>query len=99
MSCRPGHGEGRARWAPWAILEDRYFRYDDEGYLAQHLDEDIAIVFSLGLTGQPDPVRARTRWEAALDGPYPEGAQEMLRANLPLMSPATRAELEGFADR
>ncbi|MFI2433047.1 hypothetical protein [Streptomyces sp. NPDC018693] len=83
----------------WGIVEWGFFDHDDDGYAMQWLNEGAATVFSTDRLGLADPVRARQRWEAALEGPYPEGAQEQLDALVPSMAPAVRAGLEGLITR
>ena len=56
--------------------ETRFWCYDDEGYAAQALDVHLGILYSVDMFGVRDPQLAYECWEAALDGPYPEGAQE-----------------------
>jgi hypothetical protein len=56
--------------------ETRFWCYDDEGYAAQALDVYLGILHSVDAFGVRDPEQAYEYWEAALDGPCPEGAQE-----------------------
>ena len=56
--------------------ETRFWCYDDEGYGAQNLDVYLGILYSVDTFGVRDPQLAYDNWEAALEGPYPEGAQE-----------------------
>jgi hypothetical protein len=58
--------------------ETRFWCYDDEGYAAQTLDVYLGILYSVDMFGVRDPQLAYECWEAAFDGPYPEGAQEEL---------------------
>ncbi|MGW8881915.1 hypothetical protein [Streptomyces mirabilis] len=65
----------------------------------QWLNEGAAIVFSTDRLGLADPVLAWKRWQAVLQGPYPEGAQERLGALVPSMTAAVRAGHEGLIAR
>jgi hypothetical protein len=80
----------------WGGFEWEFFDHDDEGYAMQALNEDAAIVFSTDRLGLADPALARQHWEAALQGPYPEGTRERLDALVPSMTPAVRSGLESL---
>ncbi|MER5942445.1 hypothetical protein ABT121_34665 [Streptomyces sp. NPDC001928] len=88
--------DAAVRDTAWNVFEDHYYRYDDEGYQQQWFDVDAATVFSTDRLGLADPELARERWEAALAGPYPEGAREQLDALIPTMAPPVRARLEAL---
>lgn len=73
--------------------EDRYFRYDDDGYLEQHIAIELAVLHSVTRFGIHDPQHAYDRWQAALTGPYPEGTREQLTRIEHLLDDHTRALL------
>jgi hypothetical protein len=73
--------------------EFRYFRYDDDGYTEQRLTVDLGMLHSVDNFGLHDVQQAYGHWQAALDGPYPEGAQEEFAKIEPLLDEQTRARL------
>ncbi|MBG0832582.1 hypothetical protein HS041_33330 [Planomonospora sp. ID67723] len=73
--------------------EFRYFVYDDDGYVEQRLNTDLAMLHSVHDFGLHDPQQAYTHWQAALRGPYPEGAREEFAKIEPLLNVRTRSRL------
>lgn len=60
---------------------------------------ETAIVFSTDRLGLADPVVAGQCWEAALEGPSPEGARQRLDALVPSITAPVRAGLEALIER
>ena len=77
----------------YGYAEARYFRYDDEGYTQQRLEVDLGMLHSLSNFGLHDVRQAFNHWQAALEGPYPEGAQEQFARIEPMLDEQTRAQL------
>jgi hypothetical protein len=81
LALSVAHGHFRIRNVESVLVdyaETRFWCYDDEGYGAQTLDVYLGILYSVDTFGVRDPLLAYESWEAALDGPHPEGAQEDL---------------------
>jgi hypothetical protein len=77
----------------YGYAEFRYFQYDDDGYMMQQLMVDLAMLHSADDFGLRDQQLAYEYWQAALNGPYPEGAQEELAKIEPLLDGETRTRL------
>lgn len=73
--------------------EFRYFQYDDDGYTEQRIAVDLGMLHSVADFGLHDPQEAAHCWQAALEGPYPEGAREEFAKIEPLLDEQTRALL------
>jgi hypothetical protein len=83
----------------YAYAEHRYFRNDDDGYMQQRLAVDLGVLHSVDSFGVHDARLAYEWWQAALEGPYPEGAQEELAKVEPLLDEQTRALLTPLLTR
>lgn len=77
----------------YGYAEFRYFHNDDDGYMGQRLAVDLGMLHSVDTFGVHDVREAHGYWRAALDGPYPEGAQEEFARIEPLLDEQTRARL------
>jgi hypothetical protein len=77
----------------YGYAEFRYFHHDDDGYVQQRLTVDLGMLHSVDDFGLHDVQQAYDRWQAALDGPYPEGAQEEFAKIEPLLDEQTRTRL------
>lgn len=75
------------------FAELRFFRNDDDGYMQQRLAVDLGVLHSVDNFGLHDGQLAFGCWQAALQGPYPEGAQEEFARIQPLLDEQTRAVL------
>jgi hypothetical protein len=77
----------------YGYAELRYFQNDDDGYMMQRLMVDLATLHSVDHFGLRDRQLAYDYWQAALDGPCPEGAHEELAKIEPLLDGETRTRL------
>ncbi|GIJ50932.1 hypothetical protein Val02_78180 [Virgisporangium aliadipatigenens] len=73
--------------------EFRFFRNDDDGYMQQRLAVDLGVLHCVDNFGLHDGQLAYGYWQAALEGPYPEGVQEEFAKIEPLLKERTRALL------
>jgi hypothetical protein len=87
------HFRHEANGIIYSYAEDRYFRYDDDGIVMEHLMADLAMLHSVDDFGLHDEQLAYQYWQAALSGPYPEGAREDFIKVEPLLGEGMRARL------
>ncbi|GAA1041204.1 hypothetical protein GCM10009557_64390 [Virgisporangium ochraceum] len=87
------HFEHEVDGVIYDYAEVRFFRNDDDGYVQQRLAVDLGVLHSVDAFGVHDGQLAYGWWQAALEGPYPEGAREELARIGPLLDERTRALL------
>jgi hypothetical protein len=87
------HFRHRADGIIYSYAEDRYFRYDDDGMVMEGLMVDLAMLHSVNDFGLRDEQLACEYWQAALGGPYPEGAREGFTKIEPSLDSEMRARL------
>jgi hypothetical protein len=73
--------------------EHTFFRHDDDGYVIQQFNVDLARIAALPKFGVVDGDRAVRYVEGALEGPSPEGALERVAVWVDQAAPEIRERL------